>query len=109
MFANQGLTGLQVWVTEFGFPRDPLYQQDWDPAYDGIDAADGFYKQKQYYDVAIPALMGSPALVDHLFVTLRDPPLAGTGFLSEGVTDQSGYLAAHPGFETVTKYADQYH
>lgn len=108
VFAQNGLPGLPVYITEFGFPSNRVYQPLWDPNFVGANVSDALVKQGQYYDAIIPWLMTTGA-VTALFVTLRDLPVANSGFASEGVCDQTCIFQKHPGWDVVAHYAELYH
>ncbi len=77
-FTKYGFQG-PLWVTEHGYPADPVNQ--YDKAYHGKTLADGLVQQSRYLQASVPALVG--AGVSKVFVTERDN--LGGAFGSEGV------------------------
>ncbi len=101
LFAQNGVTGKPFWITEFGFPSAPEFQQGWDDNYVGIDAADGEVKQDSYYQATVPWLLTDGG-VNKLFITLRDlnePSAWG----SEGLINMT-LTRAKPALLTIRRY-----
>lgn len=82
-----GFNDIPVWLTEFGYPSDPVSQFD-------SRFASGAESQADYYQQALALLKESG--VDRVFVTGRDAPEypEGSPFLSEGLwqVGQDGFV-----------------
>ena len=91
LFRLQGVKDKAIWVTEFGFPSSPAFQNrpEWDPHFAGLNASDGEQKQADYYDTVIPWLLTEGG-IDKLFVTLRDLDTPNLPWESEGIMTQAG-------------------
>ena len=83
-FAARGMNG-PLWLTEFGYPADPAFQND--PAY-----REGEASQAAFLEVSMPYVVGAGA--DMIFVTGRD---WGSGaFASEGILEGTNPLTSSP-------------
>jgi hypothetical protein len=90
-----------LWITEFGYPADPAYQDD--PAFTGGDAAQAAYLTESLVDLG-------EAGAEQVFVTLRDE---GEGeYASEGLVHIDGGPDApatrRPAFDAVRRLATRW-
>lgn len=83
-YADHGMNG-PLWLTEFGYPADPAFQND--PSY-----KEGEASQAAFLETSMPWVVGAGA--DMIFVTERD---WGSGaFASEGILESPNPLTADP-------------
>jgi hypothetical protein len=88
-FGSFGDINVPLWVTETGYPSNPLYQ--YDPAFKGSDDVSGENAQAAYLSQALPTLLYTG--VGKVFVTERDNltgQYASEGLIGGQVADANG-------------------
>jgi hypothetical protein len=88
-FAFFGDAGVPLWVTETGYPSDPIYQ--YDPAFQGFDETSGEAEQAVFLARALPTMLRAGAA--KVFVTERDNlsgQYASEGLIGGHVSDADG-------------------